>query len=188
MQIVDFMYAYIIVLIGVCGLLIYLYSTYIEKYNMAIQIFGVLSTISMPFVFALTGVTAYNATRLESVHAYGNNVDKFMNDIFEKFLNTPHMMYMYNEMMGTPNKKNIVRDIDMEVVVGCYIFANCAKVCGYIYEAPNEADAQRIKGWLTKVLIQYIESPILASVWTNHYKPKLAGPLLMRFMKETFNI
>jgi len=188
MEIKFFITAYIAITTLSVMLIIYLYIYNRDLFDVALRVLSVIGSISMPFMFGLNGIILLKADDRESAIDYGNNVNLFINQIFEKFIQHPEMMYMFNDMMNVPNTKNILRYKDKEVLIGCYIFANCAKVAGYIYESSNEYDSERIRRWLTKVLDQYLKSPILMSVWTDHYKPLIAGPLLIRFMKDTFSI
>ena len=167
---------------------IYLYSENSKLFSHAIQMITVISTVTIMFSFMINSYAQYKIEAHDSTIGYKSNLHLFLNDIIQLFINKPHMTYMYSEMMGIKPKKNIVRHTDEEIMIGCYIFANCAKVAAYIYLSHKKTDANIINNWLTKVLTQYLKSPILLNVWKTEYKPKLAGPLLIRYMDTTFSL
>ncbi len=188
MNIIEIFRIYIIILFIVFCCSMYLYTKNNKLYLYILQLITVFSTITIMFSLVITSYAQYHIESQDSINGYGTNLNLFLNDIIKLFLDRPHMMYMYNEMMTGKTEQKIIRHKNEEIMLGCYIFANCAKVTAYIYESNNIEDANRIKAWLTKVLTTYLKSSILVNVWKTEYKPKLAGPLLMKYMDETFSI
>jgi len=188
MDIIYIIYAYFIVVTLAIILIVYLYKEKHDEYMLGVQLITLLSSISIAFALILNGFGLYRSESNDSVIGYSTNAGFLLNDPMNIFMSKPYMMYMYNQMMGVPNIDPIVRHRDEEILVGCYIFANCAKVCAFIFESPNKGDSDRMKSWMIKILNQYLKSPILLSVWKNEYKPKLAGPLLIKFMQDNFSL
>ena len=188
MNILDIFSIYVVVIfVMICGS-IYLYVNDNKLFIYITQIITVISTVTIMFSLVSSSFAQYKIESHDSIDGYASNLQLFLNDVFNLFLNKPHMIYMYNEMMDIRSKQPKLRYKNEENLIGCYIFANCAKVTAFIYESKDTDDVNRIKTWLTKVLTTYLKSPILVGVWKTEYKPKLAGPLLTKFMADTFSM
>ena len=184
------------ILIKILVLIIILFFTYWFSPLYKNEKFKVLLTIirSISGLFVFIGImyslnSLQEAAKNSKIKTYSDYSELFISQINIIFLENQDMMYMYNDMIGYKKiNEQTKRNIDKEIAIGIIIYANAAKVAGYIYNTVDLEYSQLIKKWFIKSYKQYLNSDIFKNVYIEYYKPKLAGPLLIKMMNEEFGI
>jgi hypothetical protein len=182
---------FLILIVIIILLFIYWFSPLYknEKFKVLLTIISVISGLVL-FISIISGINIGQADAKNSkIKTYSDYSELFLSQINKLFLQNPDMMYMYNDMIGYKKiNEQTKRNIDKEIVIGNIIYANAAKVAGYIYNTVDLEYSKLIKNWFVKAYTQYLKSDIFKNIYIEYYKPKLAGPLLIKIMKEEFGI
>jgi hypothetical protein len=123
------------------------------------------------------------------IKSYSDYSELFLSSICKLFLENPDMLYMYDCMIGyEQNIDQKQRNISKEIAIGVTIYAYAAKVAGYIYNTVDVEYSILMRKWFKKAFSQYFKCDIFKNIYINYYKPKLAGPLLIKLFNEDFGL
>jgi len=99
------------------------------------------------------------------------------------------MNYYYNDLFGikkmTPNVK---RNRTLENQISMIIFAKIAIPAVYIELSQDENTVKLTSKALKKILDTFMKCQIFVEYYTTIFKPKIAGPVVAKYMEKYYNI
>jgi predicted PurR-regulated permease PerM len=122
-------------------------------------------------------------TTIQTLNNFSNN---YTNDIIQLFIQHPEMDYFYQELFfNKPIPQNVKRNIALEQQISMSILSKTVAPIVVINQYDNY---QNMKTTLIKILNNFFKSPSFKYYYTDCYKPTLAGPIIITFMKENFGL
>ena len=160
-----------------------------NKFKIYIEIITAVSTL----ILALGVLFQVISYKMEQDKNAVQNITSFSKDyidsIIEMFTQHPEMDYYYNELFnGSMHHNYHGRNLVLENQISMRIFAKTIEQISIVDAHENVESAHVLKETLIKILRNFLKSASFKNFYLQHYKPRLAGPLIMNFMQEHFGL
>lgn len=126
-----------------------------------------------------------NTTTLESLSSFSKD---YIDSIVEMFTEHPEMNYYYDELFNGKVNNNHKRNIFLENQITMRILAKTVEQISIIDIYGEIHEINFIKTTLIKILNGFFKSNKFKHYYLYNYKPHLAGPLTISFIKENFGV
>jgi len=160
-----------------------------DKFKVFMSLISAVSSFLLIITLIAGIYSARHSEQNNKIKTYDNYADFILKNASQIFLENEDMMYLYNCLLGKSelpdvSKRNIAKENSILII----IYVNVAKVCNYIYNTTDIEYGKVMKDWLKKVLTQYFKCDVFKKFYVEYFKDKLAGPRLIHFMKDEFNL
>ena len=99
------------------------------------------------------------------------------------------MNYYYNDLLGIKHiNKYTKRNIILENQISMLIFAKLIVPAMYVDPQYELDHTENTKNALKKTMNTFTKSTVFVSYWTNIFKPKFAGEVTLKYMKENYGL
>ncbi len=160
-----------------------------DKFKVFMDVISAVSSFLLIITIIAGIYSARESEQNNKIKTYDNYADFILKNASQIFLENEDMLYLYDCLLGKSKLPDISkRNISKENSIFIILYVNIAKVCNYIYNTTDKEYGKIMKNWLKKVLNQYLKCDIFKNFFTDYFKDKLAGPRIINFMKEEFNL
>lgn len=135
-------------------------------------------------------ITSYFQQAIEDkIKVYSELNQSFLQPILDIFLQYPEMDYYYNDLFGIQKMSpNVKRNINLENQISMVIFAKIAIPAVYIELSEDKDMVKLTNKGLKKILDTFMKSKIFVEYYKTYFKPKIAGPVVVEYLEEHYNI
>lgn len=160
-----------------------------DKFKVLLTVISTITGIMFgsAVVFQLIG---YNTQVADAeINDYNELSKEFLDTVLDTFVQHPEMNYYYNDINGIKLiDKNTKRNYVLEHQISMMIFSKLAKFANFTQQIDDQVVSANIEAWMGHVIGTFIKSPTLRYYWTNHYKPNLSGPIIIKYMEDNFKL
>jgi hypothetical protein len=125
----------------------------------------------------------------DKIKVYSELNQSFLQPILDLFLQYPEMDYYYNDLFGIKKMSpNVKRNITLENQISMVIFAKIAIPAVYIELSGDKDTVELTNKGLKKILDTFMKCKIFVEYYKTYFKPKIAGPVVVKYLEEQYNI
>ena len=155
------------------------YTSYLTAIATAFICFGIIFQVS----------TYFQQRIQDKITIYTNLNESFLQPIFDLFMQYPEMNYYYNDLFGIEKiNSNVKRNQTLELQISMVIFSTIAVPAVYIELSSDKDMVSLSKKGLVKILKTFMKCKLFVYYYVTYFKPNIAGPVVVKFMEQNFNV
>ena len=162
-----------------------------HKFNVFLTLISSFGAIALAATLLLT-IYFHQQDAAETSFQNYDTLWKKQNDLLQEFIDHPEMEYFYLDLYGESNANkghHFTRNIALERNLFNMLMNDISTIVAYLDAKKFSAgeNTQRVKDRFNKLLSLHVKSKIFLEYW-NEYKKTVAPAILVKYLKDNYNI
>jgi len=159
-----------------------------KKFVNYIPIITAISTFVLAIGIIFQVISYKISEKQDIVQSFSAFSKDYIDSIVEIFLEHPEMNYYYLELFHGKVNKNNKRNTVLEYQINTRIIVKSIEQISIINAYNNINEIEPLKYALIKIINTFLKTERFKNYYINIYKPRFAGPIIINFMKENYDI